>query len=136
MGSINIIVDSFYQLWTQMVMFVPKVIVAIVIWVVGKYFINLAASLIKKVDIKGTEVDDYLIGIFSKVVFVVGKVLLVLTILDYIGIGRTLVSALANGLTITIAIALGLAFGKALEDDARLIVSKTKKHLGKKQAKK
>lgn len=117
-------------------MFVPKVIVAIVIWVVGKYFINLAASLIKKVDIKGTEVDDYLIGIFSKVVFVVGKVLLVLTILDYIGIGRTLVSALANGLTITIAIALGLAFGKALEDDARLIVSKTKKHLGKKQAKK
>jgi small conductance mechanosensitive channel len=136
MGSLNIIVDSFYQLWTQMVMFVPKFIVAIVIWVIGKYLINLAVSLIKKIDIKGTEVDDYLIGILSKVVFVVGKVLLVLIILDYLGIGRTLVSALANGLTITIAIALGLAFGKALEDDARLIVSKTKKHLGKKPAKK
>lgn len=120
------------QLWLQMVMFIPKVVVAIVIWLIGKYFIGLGASLIKKVDIKGTKIDDYLLGILSNVVLVVGKILLVLVVLDFLGVGRTVVGAIANGLTLAVAIALGLSFGRALEEDAKGVVGRFKEHLGRK----
>lgn len=136
MGALNVFVQPLAQLWGQMLIFVPRIIVAIVIWLVGKYLIELGVTLIKKVDIKGTKLDNYLTNILSKAVYVVGKILLILVILDYLGVGRSIVSALANGLTITIAIALGLAFGKALEDDAKLIVEETKKHMKKTSTKK
>jgi len=56
-----------------------------------------------------------------------------LVVLDYLGVGRTIIGAVASGLTLMVAIALGLAFGKALEEDAKEIVQQFKKHLGKKQ---
>ena len=130
--SFNIILTALNQVWVQILVFIPKIIVAIVIWVIGKYFINLGVRLIRKIDIKGTKIDDYLIGIFSSVVLVVGKILLVLVVLDFLGVGRTIVGAVASGLTLMIAIALGLAFGKALEEDAKEIVRQFKEHLGKK----
>jgi len=73
-----------------------------------------------------------LIRIFSSVVLVVGKILLVLVILDFLGVGRTIIGAIASGLTLMVAIALGLAFGKALEEDAKDVVRQFKEHLGKK----
>jgi len=115
-----------------MLIFVPKIIIAIFIWIIGKYLINLGVALVRKIDIKGTKIDDYLIGVLSKVTLVVGKVLLFLVILDFLGVGRTIIGAITNGLTLMIAIALGLAFGKALEEDAREVVRQFKKHLGKK----
>jgi len=115
-----------------MLIFVPKIIVALIIWFVGKYLINLGVALVGKIDIKRTKIDDYLIGIFSKVVLVVGKVLLFLVILDFLGVGRTIIGAITNGLTLMVAIAFGLAFGRALEEDAKEAVRQFKKHLGKK----
>ena len=131
--SVNIILAALNQVWVQMLVFIPKAIVAIVIWIIGKYFINLGVKLIRKINIKGTKIDDYLIGILSKVVLVVGKILLVLVVFDFLGIGRTIMGAIASGLTLTIAIALGLSFGKALEEDAKGIVQQFREHLGKKQ---
>jgi len=132
-ASFNVVLAALNQVWVQMLVFIPKVIVAIIIWVVGKYLINLGVSLVRKIDIKGTKIDDFLIGVFSSVVLVVGKILLILVILDFLGVGRTIVGAVASGLTLMMAIALGLAFGKALEDDAKEIVQQFKRHLGKKQ---
>ena len=131
--SFNVVLGSLNQVWVQMLIFVPKIIVALIIWVIGKYLINLGVALVRKVDIKGTKIDDYLIGIFSKVVLVIGKFLLFLVVLDFLGIGRTIIGAVASSLTLMIAIALGLAFGKALEEDAKEVVQQFKKHLGKKQ---
>jgi small-conductance mechanosensitive channel len=131
--SFNIVLGSLNQVWVQMLIFIPKIILAIIIWVVGKYLINLGVALVRKIDIKGTKIDDYLIGVFSKVVLVAGKFLLFLVVLDFLGVGRTIIGAVASGLTLMVAIALGLAFGKALEEDAKEIVQQFKKHLGKKQ---
>lgn len=132
MEYFNIILAALNQLGAQTIVFIPKVIVAIAIWLIGKYLINLGVALIRKIDIKGTKIDDYLIRILSSVVLVVGKILLILVILDFLGVGRTIVGAIANGLTLTVAIALGLSFGKALEEDAKEVVQQFKKHLGKK----
>jgi len=128
----NIVLESLNQVWTQMLVFIPKIIVALIIWVIGKYLINLGVALVRKIDIKGTKIDDYLIGVFSKVVLVVGKFLLFLVILDFLGVGRAIIGAIANGLTLMVAIAFGLAFGKALEEDAKEVVRQFKKHLVKK----
>lgn len=130
--SFNAVWLALNELWVQMVLFLPKAIVAVVIWIIGKNLISLGAALIKKIDIKGTKVDDYLVNLLSQLVLVVGKVLLVLTVLDFLGIGRTVVGAIANGLTLMVAIAFGLSFGRALEGDAAKIVQEFKKHLGKK----
>ena len=130
--SFNAVWLALNELWVQMVLFLPKAIVAVVIWMIGKNLISLGAALIKKIDIKGTKIDDYLVNLLSQLVLVVGKVLLVLIVLDFLGIGRTVVGAIANGLTLMVAIAFGLSFGRALEGDAAKIVQEFKKHLGKK----
>lgn len=130
--SFDVVLGALSQVWVQMLVFIPKIIVAVIIWFIGKYLINLSVALIRKIDIKGIKIDDYLIGIFSSLVLVVGKILLVLVILDFLGVGRTIVGAVANGLTFMVAIALGLAFGKALEEDAKEVVRQVKEHLGKK----
>jgi len=128
--SLNLILASLNQVWVLII--VPKIIVALFIWIIGKYLINLGVTLVGKIDIKGTKIDDYLIGVFSKVVLVVGKVLLFLVILDFLGVGRTIIGAVTNGLTLMVAIAFGLAFGRALEEDAKEMVRQFKEHLGKK----
>lgn len=128
-GSFNLIVASLNQLIVQVVGIVPKIIITLIIWWIGKYLITLAVRLVKKVDLKGTKLDNKLIDTFSSVVFVAGKVILVLIVLDYWGIGQSIISAFVSGLTITIAIALGLAFGKALEPEARQVVDMVKSRL-------
>lgn len=130
--SFDIVLGALTQVWFQMLVFVPKIIVAIIIWVIGVYLVNLGVALIRKIDIRGAKIDDYLIGVFSSAVLVVGKILVILVVLDFLGVGRTIVGAIANGLTLAIAIALGLSFGKALEEDAKWVVGKFKKHLERK----
>ena len=131
MNVVNIFVQALQQLVIQLTIFLPKVVVAILIWYVGKYFLNLAVRLVKRIDIKKTKLDNKAIDFLTQVTLVVGKIILVLIVLDFLGIGRTIISALASGLTIAIAVALGIAFGKALEKDASNIVSEVKKHLRK-----
>ncbi len=125
----NIIVTALNQLAIQLVNLLPKLIITLIIWWVGKYLITLGVKLIRKIDIKGTKIDNKIINASSSVILIAGKVLLVLVILDYWGIGRTIIAALVNGLTITFAIALGLAFGKALEPEAKNLVERFKKKL-------
>lgn len=130
--SFNVVLGALNQVWIQMLVFIPKIIIAIIIWVIGKYLIKLGVALIRRLDVKGAKIDNYLTGVFSNIILVVGKILLVLVILDYLGVGKTVVGAIAGGLTLTVAIALGLSFGKALEEDARQLVQCFKGHLEKK----
>ncbi len=127
--SFNIIVTALNQLIAQLVSLFPKLIITLIIWWVGKYLINLGTVLIRKIDIKRMKIDDKMINASSSFILIAGKIILVLIILDYWGIGKTIIGALANGLTITFAIAIGLAFGKALEPEAKNLVERFKNKL-------
>lgn len=126
MEPINIISQALEELAINLIVILPKLILALIIWYLGRYLINLAVKLISKLDLKTTKIDDHAVATFSKLIIVVGRVLLVLIILDYLGIARTVVGAITNGLVYAVAIALGLAFGKALEDDAKEVVKTIK----------
>ena len=80
-------------------------------------------------DLKHTKVDDKAIETLGLVINGIGRVILILVILDYLGIGRSEVAAIAQGITFAIAIALGLAFGKALETDAKNVVESLRRFL-------
>ena len=127
----NIIVVPLQLLLSQLIGFIPKILVALIIWLIGKYIINLGVGLIKKVEFKKFKVAGKFRDTFAFFLLYLGKVLLVLIILDYLGIGRTVIQALLSGLTFAIAIALGIAFGKALEDDARALLSALKEQVNK-----
>lgn len=126
---VNIFVAALQQLFFQLAAFLPKIIAAILIWYVGKYFLNLGVGLLKKIDLKKTKLDNTAINFLTSVALPVGKLILVLIVLDFLGIGSTVIGAFMNGLTIAIAIALGIAFGRALEEDAAKIVGEARKHL-------
>ena len=127
--SYNIIITALNQLVIQLFTFLPKLIITLAIWWIGLFLVDLGIKLIKKIDIKKTKIDNKVIDVFSSIIYFTGRIILVLIILDYWGIGQTIISALANGLTITFAIALGLAFGKALEPEAREVVEILKKKI-------
>lgn len=127
----NVIVDPLQQLLTQLVGLIPKLIVALIIWLIGKYVINLGIGLLNKVELKKLKVVGKFRDTFAFFLLYLGKILLVLIILDYLGIGRTVIQALLSGLTFAIAIALGIAFGKALEDDAKSLLNALKEQASK-----
>lgn len=131
METVNVIVLALNQLIAQLVQVLPKLIIALIIWYVGKYLINFAANLVRKIDIKRTTLDDKAVETLALAISLAGRVILVLVVLDYLGIGRSVVSAVAQGLTFAVAIALGLAFGKALEPDADHLVKVVRKFLHK-----
>jgi small conductance mechanosensitive channel len=127
MNSVEVVTFALENVVSQLVMILPKLIIALVIWYIGKYLLGLASKLIGKIDIKKTKVDDKAIAMLTTLVDVVGRIVLVLVILDYLGIGRTIIGALTQGVTFAIAIALGLSFGRALEDDAKRVVANFRK---------
>jgi hypothetical protein len=126
---VNIITAALEQMAIELLNVLPKLIIALIIWYIGKYLLNLTVKLVRKIDIKATKVDDKAIDTLARLIISVGQVLLVLIVLDYLGIGRTVVGAITSGLVYAIAIALGLAFGKALEDDAKDVVKTVKSFL-------
>ena len=132
-GSFNFIVASINHLLLQLISLFPKLIITLIIWWVGKYLINLGVKLIRKIDVKVMKIDNKVVDTFSSVFFIAGKIILILIILDYWNIGQSIISAFVSGLTYTIAIALGLAFGKALEPEARDLVAKFKGKLEQKK---
>ena len=131
MNFAEVFVGAIQLLLVQLAGFIPKLLVALVIWVVGKYFINLGVGLIRKIEVKKVKPVSRLLDSLAFILLPLGKVLLVLIILDYLGIGGSVIQALVSGFTFAIAIAVGLAFGRALEDDARKIVESIKKQLEK-----
>ena len=126
-----ILVSSLQQFLYQLLGFVPKLVVALAIWIVGKWIVVWAVNLLKKVELKGAKPVNRLVQQLAYILLPFGKVILFLVVLDYLGIGRTVINALLSGLTFTIAITLGLAFGKALEDDAKAVVGSIKRQLEK-----
>ncbi len=126
-----ILVSSLQQFLYQLLGFVPKLIVALVIWFVGKWMVAWGVNLLKKVELKGAKPVNKLVQQLAYILLPLGKVILFLVVLDYLGIGRTVIGALLSGLTFAIAITLGLAFGKALEDDAKAVVDSIKRQLEK-----
>ena len=126
-----ILISSLQQFLYQLLGFVPKLVVALVIWIVGKWIVVWAVNLLKKVELKGAKPVNRLVQQLAYILLPFGKVILFLVVLDYLGIGRTVINALLSGLTFAIAITLGLAFGKALEDDAKAVVDSIKRQLEK-----
>ena len=122
-------ISSMNLFFTQLALFLPKLIFAYILWLVGKWLIGLGVKLIDLTNIKALKVDDTLRNGVRSGFIVTAKVILVLVILDTLGIGSTVVGSLLNGLVYTIAITLGLSFGKALEPEARSVVDSLKKHL-------
>jgi len=110
--------------YSQSLNLIIKVLVALLIWWLGKKLLAGAVKLAAKVDLGIKKIPE--------VVEKVGKVVLALVVLDYLGIGRTIIAALVNGLTLMIAIALGLAFGQALAPEAKKIVSRFQREFNKK----
>ena len=109
---------------SQSVLWIGKLILAYIIWLIGKYFINLTIRLIDKADIKSWRVDDTVRNTLKIFIAPVAKIILVLVILDTLGIGSNVVSAIMSGLTFTVSIALGMSFAKALEPFANEVVTK------------
>ena len=114
---------------TEVVVLVPKIIAALIIWWVGKHIINLAVKIIRSVPGREGKVEAKVSDLLAQVVSPLGRFLLVLIVLDYLGIGRTLIGAFVSGLAFAIAIALGLAVGRAIEPDAEKLVKTIRKHL-------
>lgn len=131
MDLATVFLSSMQEFLVQLVGFVPKLIVALIIWIIGKYLISWAVMLLKKVKLPDVKPLKKLVTTFIWAVEPIGKIILVLVVLDYLGIGRTVIQALLSGLSFAIAIALGIAFGRALEPDAKDLVSEVKKHLEK-----
>lgn len=127
MENSEVLVNTLQSIIDQLVVLLPKLIIALLIWYIGKYFISLAVSFVKRVDGKKAKVEDKALGMMAGVIELVGRVVLVLVILDFLGIGRTIIAAFTQGVTYAVAIALGLAFGKALEPEAKQIIENLKK---------
>ena len=127
MNSVEVVGFALESVVAQLAIILPKLIIALIIWYIGKYLLGVAVKLVQKIDIKKTKVDDKAIAMLTVLIDVVGRIVLVLVVLDYLGIGRTIIAALTQGVTFAIAIALGLSFGKALEDDAKRVVGNFRK---------
>lgn len=120
-------INSFQELLNQLIIWLPKVLIALILWWLGRALLNFAISWIAKIDIPGTNIDNRLISKFNRVLQWLGNFLLALIILDYLGIGQTVIGAIANGLTLSVALTLGIAFGQALRPDAETTVANARK---------
>lgn len=125
----NVVYAATYQLIMDVLRAIPFLFAAIIIWWIGNMVINAAVSLMKKVDFRGTRFDDKLMGILIPIVQYAGKFFLVLIVMDYLGIGETVIGSILNAMTFGIAIALGIAGGKAFEMDAKSIYDEVRRKI-------
>jgi len=132
LNILNPFVDSVVLFVSQLVLYLPKLLFAYVLWLVGKWLIDKGVKLINLTNIKALKKADKLRDVVEKAFIITAKVLLILVILDTFGIGSTIIGALLSGLTWMIAIALGLSFGKALEPAAKEIVDGIRKSVSSK----
>jgi hypothetical protein len=127
-----VFLSAFQQFLFDFLSFIPKLLVAIIIWVLGKYVIGVGVRLLRKTKTTGHHGPwDSIVDSLTNILMPVGKILLFLIILDYLGIGRTVIESLLSGLTFAVAIALGLSFGKAIEGDVKGFVDSMRKEMDK-----
>lgn len=129
MVTLEVIFVAINQLIAQLVAVLPKLIIALFIWYLGRYLLSFSAKMVRKLDVKHTTLDNKAVESIAVVINGFGTVILLLIILDFLGIGSSVVTAIAQGVTYSVAIALGLAFGKALEGDAKKILDDIKRIL-------
>ncbi len=130
MDVIATMIRSLELFFSEVLLVVPKLIVAYLIWLIGKWLINLGMKSLDLLQIKKWKVDDSIRNMIKRIFAPAAKIILILVILDTLGIGANVVAALSNALTFTFAIALGLAFGRALEPDAKGVIESMKRGLG------
>jgi hypothetical protein len=123
---INDIYNSMSFFVIQTLSFLVKLLVAYVIWLLGNYLIGFIENAVSTLDVKEWKLDDYVRRTLLKIGRPLAKVVLFLVVLDYLGIGDSVISALTQGLTFMVAIALGIAFGDALRPEARKLVEEFK----------
>ena len=129
---ISTLLNSFELLLSQLILLLPKLLFAYILWLIGKWLITVGVKLINLTNIEALRKADKLRNALVRAFVVTTKILLILVILDTFGIGSTVVGALLSGLTWMIAIALGLAFGRALEPVAKEIVDEIRGSLSSK----
>jgi small conductance mechanosensitive channel len=109
--------------------YLPQLLIAAIIWFVGSWLIEIGVSLFRKFFVKQIhETDKSHLRLITRLVGIVGKVFLILFILEYLGIGRTFISAFVSSLSNALAIMIGLSFGLALQDDAKKIITDIKNY--------
>ena len=128
----EVFLGSFQTFLNQLVIWLPKLLIALIIWWAGNVLLSLVTKGLKWVDIPGMKLDNKLIAKFNKVLLFLGKFLLVLIVLDYLGIADAVIGAVANGLTLTVALILGISFGQSLKPKTDEIVDKLGNQLKKK----
>jgi hypothetical protein len=131
MTGAQIVYNSMLELLTSMISFIPKLLVALIIWYLGKSLIGWGVALLKRVKVEGAKPVNKLVESTTYILMPLGKVVLFLIVLDYLGIGSSVIQALVSGVTFAIAIAVGLAFGEALKPYAKDLVEDAKKQLEK-----
>ncbi len=95
---------------TRGIDFGTKAVAAIVLWIVGRWAINLIARLLRKVLLRNERIDPTLAHYLSSILSGVLNLLLVLAILQVFGVQTTSFAALLAGL----GLAIGTAWGGLL----------------------
>lgn len=121
-----IVVNNFADSVIELII---TLVVVVLIWVIGNWVLGLILSLVSKINIPGTKLDDKVLEKFKPIISIAWKLILITVILDYIGVGQIIISALLGGISLTIAIALGLSFGDALKPYAKDLVDKFAKEV-------
>lgn len=95
---------------TRGIDFGTKVLAAIVLWIVGRWAINIVAGLLRKVLARNERVDATLAHYLSSILAALLNLLLILAILQVFGVQTTSFAALLAGL----GLAIGTAWGGLL----------------------
>lgn len=95
---------------TRGIDFGTKVVAAIVLWIVGRWIINMIAGLLRKMLSRNQRVDPTLAHYLSSILSGILNLLLVLAILQVFGVQTTSFAALLAGL----GLAIGTAWGGLL----------------------
>jgi hypothetical protein len=124
--------DKIVAVFLQILAFLPMLLIALIIWFLGSYLIEIGGKLFKKYFVKNIHpTPQSHLNLITRTIVVAGKIFLILFILDYLGIGKTFIVALTSSLSNAIAIMIGLSFGLALQDDAKKVIENVKKYLDK-----
>lgn len=108
----------------EFVVWLPKLVIALILWWLGNLLIGFITRGLKFIDVPGMTLDNKLIGKLNNVILFLGKFLVTLIILDYLGIGDVVIGAIAGGLTLTVALTLGIAFGLSLKPHTDKVVER------------
>ena len=130
---------SFQQLWSGVAQFLPKIVVAVVVLIIGWIIAAAVGKLIAKV-IKTLRVDKALQGLgaegpISRAGFMGGIakwaiwIFAILAALYELGIASALIQTIFTGFIAMLAIAAGLAFGLGGKEAASRYIEKLRQDI-------